>query len=633
MLRRPIQIPTVLDDPLGDWFTATDTVAPFGSVTYSYYQPNRNGCYKVQFRIETNSPELIISYNGSGLHGTPSLPGNQQRFFPTDGVIEGCIEVELENAGQIAFYLEQVPNSPAANTVYGPVEINIAATQEAKPDMEIDLASCLPCKPVKEWLAAMMHEFGLVMHFDNMKRIWSIEPRFHYSYLDIATGTTERRQGWYRYPDASPGTEIQNYNEILDSREINQPIESPFGDDLTVGFKTDSKDGIEKYLLSKRADEARPIRGYNFEFLDRCEDSKTAANPCHSQLYYLNLSNYGYALPAILDKFEPFEGLPEASYKSSPKAAFYYGPATNLQFEFDGNLYPLPMLGSAIPESWLSELGAGGSKANSAPQFSYSSTDQNPGLGEIFHLQHLHIIRQAETFEGNFNYFRRGFYQENFRRLRRLFHSLYVQVETSDYTPFEATLTKARFWKYRSLKVGDIDQMAMEQGPVEVSPTGDKVFEYCSFVLYDGTLFKGTSANTNTFYWELTSANVDGVEYLPPGGYRTYFYQGGAFVSTSLATPCLSASNFPSYQAAVNFFAGIGIAEMQFSSGCISSLPPFQFYGSSIRVGYCKGSNFRIAWTGYLEDSAGNVQVLTHEITNAGSFTNGTLIDAPQNCV
>lgn len=280
----------------------------------------------------------------------------------------------------------------------------------------LNVASCLHCNPVKDFIRGVAHIYGLVFTFDNIARRVFFEPRF-INNPSGATPSINSSIGHY--------TGERNNSAKFDVSNIEISYERHFNDALVMAYKEDSSDVVTEYLIDNQNTSNIPLYGLRKQFEAIDGKISTNANP-----YFTSLSNveinklsgtlFNTVLPCAADTMEhlravpPYDGFTvsnttwrEYTYSTAPKVAMYYGYigiGGNAMYvessSSPGNVIPygnVPLMYNQVPD-WSSFL----SNITTPVQLSYADSVMTSvpqvvrGVGSRFHQRYLAVLAQGK---------------------------------------------------------------------------------------------------------------------------------------------------------------------------------------------------------------------------------------------
>jgi len=292
---------------------------PYGSGWYVFsFRVNAIGVDKIVIRGESVNPNIVNI--------------NLGEYDPnTFNITEPILFEPNQGLTKIFFSMER---AAGANPVF-PMQINGDTWYKAELVSRyaygavLDIASCLHDAPQKDFLRGLQHLFGLVFGIDNLNKRVHIDPRFFNATQAFTTpeGITLPREAYYE--------ETTNAVDIkADVRDIAIEHHRPFGDSLTLGFAEDSTDALYAYAKEQN-DYTIPLYGSKIDFIAADNKPTVLRNPFFAPL----LSVRPQSDPSIPRQarwgciVDDIQGLDanyltspyEATFKSSPKIAMYYG--------------------------------------------------------------------------------------------------------------------------------------------------------------------------------------------------------------------------------------------------------------------------------------------------------------------
>lgn len=349
---------------------------------------------------------------------------------------------------------------------------------------DIDVASCLHDRPVKDFLRGISHMFCLAWRIDDVTKRVFFEPRFDYTLIEDGAPVT--RRGFYRrdYP-----TQVGN----IDASEVQVEYVSPFGDKLTMGYKEDSNDPLEKATLEDlnrdKALKRAPYYAYA-QLHDRGVDGAASNNPYFTTLYqskpgdiktrsnaYLPTvlpSSYtrGNHLPGITWTGVDGTKTEEApTFESEPKCGIMFPEALGFQFYYDEDAETL-YYSETVNAPWITQqkwndIGGGTGLADWDSHCAYASLKARDsdrvirGLVATFYPAYISIVKEGHVLSGSVRMPLPDIANLTFRNLWRLPYdlneSIWILMELSGYKALVDDIASGQFLKYVPPTQADVD--------------------------------------------------------------------------------------------------------------------------------------------------------------------------------
>jgi len=355
-------------------------------------------------------------------------------------------------------------------------------------ESEINLATCLHDKPVKDFIRAITHQFNLVWFVNNVTRTIFVEPRFDY-YIhnnDPFTPAMVRYQGWYSSP-----SEVAVEPMALDADTIELEVIQPFGKFIRMQYKDDSDPLGEYYKGLHTASTGVAPYGVELQFEDRGEDGETSENPLFGPLFigWTNtVQTYGYFLPWILPSGTDVQNdlmaagygpggepatigvLPTPTFESGPKCAYVIREM--IEVEWIGGIatdFALLMQHNSLANNygfsnfnkWSGGYcsverrfanGAAGAAGNQMAITGQTDAEPLPGLVEMFYWTYLATIKRGLMITGEADLTNVDVSQEDFRALKSVqvgpITRLCVLVKIDQFKPMVHENTKVQLIEY-----------------------------------------------------------------------------------------------------------------------------------------------------------------------------------------
>lgn len=340
---------------------------------------------------------------------------------------------------------------------------------------DIDIASCLHDNPVKDFLRGISHQFNLAWAIDDVTKRVFFEPRFDYNLIE--DGDVVRYRGFYR-------RDFPLHVGEIDAAEVSMEYVSPFGDGLTLGYKANNSDPMEKATQNdlRRQDVKLPPYYAGIELHDRGVAATISLNPYFTTLYQsqpsdirMRVSAYlptvlpssytrGNKLPGItwLDLgVEKTEDPP--TFESEPKCgimfpnvlsfSFYYTEEADVLYYSPGALAPW-----ITQQKWIDIGGLDALSTNdNAPCYAdLQSLDTTPrriyGLVSTFYPNYISVIKEGQVLTGRVSMPLPTIASLSFRRLWRLPYdlneSVWILLELTGYKALVSDTSVGTFIKY-----------------------------------------------------------------------------------------------------------------------------------------------------------------------------------------
>ena len=358
---------------------------------------------------------------------------------------------------------------------------------------EIALNSCLPDRPVKEFLRGVSHMFDLAWRVDDVtKRVFS-EPRFDYTLIEAGEPVT--RKGFYRrdYPLET----VQ-----IDAEEVSVEYATPFGSSLKLAYKSGS-DPMEKALLAEIGrDEEKGIAPYGAEITlhDRGKAGELSANPYFTGLYQskpdaIQLREEAF-LPTVLpsgfnrgDKLPGLTWTPPGgdettesapTYESEPKCGIIFPKALSFEWYYDDS--DTTYFSEDVRAPWITQQkwnDVGGLEAlanyDSVPAyadlFSKDTGRLIRGLVSTFYPHYISVVKEGQVLSGRIIISLPKFTAIDFRRMWGLKYdsndSIWILLELTNFRALVASDCQGKFIKYVSPKKADLDAIVHDDPPAD----------------------------------------------------------------------------------------------------------------------------------------------------------------------
>ena len=358
---------------------------------------------------------------------------------------------------------------------------------------EIALNSCLPDRPVKEFLRGVSHMFDLVWRVDDVtKRVFS-EPRFDYTLIEAGEPVT--RKGFYRrdYPLET----VQ-----INAEEVSMEYATPFGSSLKLAYKSGS-DPMEKALLAeigRDAEKGVAPYGADITLHDRGKAGELSANPYFTGLYQskpdaVQLREEAF-LPTVLpsgfnrgDKLPGLTWTPPGgdettesapTYESEPKCGIVFPKALSFEWYYDDG--DTTYFSEGVRAPWITQQkwnDVGGTDAladyDSVPSyadlFSKDTGRLIRGLASTFYPHYISVIKEGQVLSGRIVISLPKFTAIDFRRMWGLKYdsndSIWILLELSNFRALVASDCEGKFIKYVSPKKADLDAIAHDDPPAD----------------------------------------------------------------------------------------------------------------------------------------------------------------------
>lgn len=374
---------------------------------------------------------------------------------------------------------------------------------------DINIASCLPERQVKDFIRGVSHMFCLAWQVDEITKRVFVEPRFDYTLIEDGAPVT--RKGFYRrdFPMVDIG---------IDAEEVSTEYVSPFGESLILSFKEDSNDPMEKATLAelqRDADRKQAPYYTDIPFFDRGAKRQNSPNPYFTTLYQSKPSDIqlredsflptvlpssykrGNKLPGIT--WTPVGGSQKTeeppTFESTPKCGIMFPDALLFQFHYDDSDTLYYSEGARAP--WITQqkwqdMGGAPAQSDWDNHCAYADllakdTERNiRGLVSTFYPTYLACIKEGQVLSGRINIALPTIAALNYRRMCKLpfdgNESVWILLELTGYKALIADECEGKFIKYVTARKEDMDTVTYDDPDIEpivpdIAPEGDADFE------------------------------------------------------------------------------------------------------------------------------------------------------------
>lgn len=283
----------------------------FNVITNGVFTVPANGDYRFKVQAFSTGGPTTQSLRMRVIGGTNAIYAIPLNLQVNGGVWTSPI-IPLGNAQQVVIEFKTLNNSIllAGATWEGNrvVAAGVGST--------VELSSCLPDRPVTEFLAGITHKYNLAWNYvDEIKQV-RFEPRFSYILPD---GTFH--DGMYKSPNT---TDPRDWSKRMNTQKVTTRLMRPWGSSVAMGAQPEDSE-LYKSMTKNDRDEI-PLMGSKFRFTNTTDKGKTDLNPYYEDLILMSgFRPNTFGLPLVNPKQEVGEDPMLSEFDHGPKWAYYPG--------------------------------------------------------------------------------------------------------------------------------------------------------------------------------------------------------------------------------------------------------------------------------------------------------------------
>lgn len=343
-----------------------------------------SGAFQVRIEAGFDGPASAIVVNVNGLNTqTINLEGLN--------TLDVTLPITLSAGSVVKFFIaadEAIEGQPELDTAFLTSFQSSFSLLSDEESFTVTLSSCLPDKPVKEFLRGISHLFNLEWSVDSILRKTICEPRFPYQIDNV------------QYPGFYDITNLRGQIGRTQNSQINVNRVPGYQKSLEIGFKANYA-GLADFFQNKQPD-SNSIALNAVRFNDATDlpiGSKSESRNPYFQAMVVAAATYyapGVVLPHLWkgqsnsnanpDRYDGFE-LDDPDYTYEPSCGIIQREGTAIIWESNGrDKTPVPLmmqrypLASASTKLCLSYCDSGADPASAS-----QSTAFLPGLGTTFY--------------------------------------------------------------------------------------------------------------------------------------------------------------------------------------------------------------------------------------------------------